>query len=72
VRAKNPALQEFRKVQQSNEYWLAVLDNAQEKPEKLDLARNYETALQQVTLPDIVAAARKYLAKPEIKLVTGS
>jgi zinc protease len=72
VRAKNPALQGFRKAQQSNEYWLSILDDAQEKPEKLDLARKYEAALQQVTLPDIAAAARKYLARPEVKLITGS
>jgi len=72
VRAKNPALQGLRKAQQSNEYWLSILDDAQEKPEKLDLARKYEAALQQVTLPDIAAAARKYLARPEVKLITGS
>jgi zinc protease len=73
ARAKNPALQELRKTQQTNEYWLSILDDAQESPEKLDLARKYETALQQVTLSDIAAAARKYLAKPHvIKLTTGS
>ena len=72
VRAKNPALQELRKAQQSNEYWLSILDDAQEKPDKLELARKYEAALQQVTLADIAAAARKYLAKPEVKLITGS
>jgi zinc protease len=73
ARAKNPALQELRKAQQTNEYWLSILDDAQEKPGKLDLARKYEAALQQVTLSDIGAAARKYLAKPHmIKLATGS
>jgi zinc protease len=72
ARAKNPALQELRKAQQTNEYWLSILDDAQENPDKLDLARKYETALQQVTLSDIRAAARKYLAKTNvIKLATG-
>jgi zinc protease len=73
ARVKNPALQELRKTQQTNEYWLSILDDAQENPDKLDLARKYETALQQVTLSDIGAVARKYLAKPHmIKLATGS
>jgi zinc protease len=73
ARAKNPALEELRKNRQSNEYWLSVLDDAQESPDKLDLARNYEAALQQVSLTDIQAAARKYLARPDvIKLATGS
>jgi zinc protease len=73
ARAKNPALQALRKTQQTNEYWLSVLDDAQENPGKLDLARKYEGALQQVSLADIMAAARKYLAKPQlIKLTAGS
>ena len=73
ARAKNPALQTLRKTQQTNEYWLSALDDAQENPAKLDLARNSETALQQVALADIAAAARKYLTKPSIiKLTTGS
>jgi zinc protease len=72
-RAKNPALQELRKTQQTNEYWLSVLDDAQENPDKLDLARDYEPALQKVTLSDIASAARKYLASPRvIKLTAGS
>ena len=72
ARAKNPALQELRKAQQTNEYWQSVLDDAQENPDKLDLTRKYESALQQVTLSDISAAARKYLAKSNvIELTTG-
>lgn len=73
ARAKNPALQALRKSQQTNEYWLSVLDDAQENPGKLDLARKYEAALQGVTLADITAAAKKYLAKANlIKLSTGT
>jgi zinc protease len=73
ARAKNPALQELRKAQQTNEYWLSILDDAQENPDKLNLARKYEAALQQITLSDISAAARKYLEKSHvIKLATGS
>jgi len=73
MRVKNPALQGLRKAQQTNEYWLSILDDAQESPDKLDLARTFEAALQRVTSQDIAAAARKYLAKnDEIKLTSGS
>ena len=72
-RAKNPALQELRKNRETNEYWLSVLDGAQEDPAKLDLARNDEAALENVTLADIQAAARQYLTKPHVlKLTAGS
>ena len=73
MRVKNPALQGLRKAQQTNEYWLSILDDAQENPDKLDLARTFEAALRRVTSQDIAAAARKYLAKTgEIKLTSGS
>ena len=72
ARARNPALQDLGKTRQTNEYWLAVLDGAQENRKKLDLARNYDAMLKKVTLQDIAAAARKYLVKPNgIRLATG-
>ena len=73
ARAKNPALQELRKAQEANEYWLSALDDAQENRNKLDFARKYATALRQVTTSDIVAVANKYLAQSRvIKLAIGS
>ncbi|HET7085322.1 MAG TPA: insulinase family protein [Rhizomicrobium sp.] len=61
ARAKNPAIAQLTRSRETNDYWLAVLDGAQEKEERLDAARNYQGYLQQVTVADIQAAAGKYL-----------
>ncbi len=61
ARAKIPALQELRKIRETNGYWLSVLDRAQEDPDKLVLARNYGKLLEDVSKDDIVAAGRKFL-----------
>lgn len=73
ARAKIPALQELERSRQTNDYWLSVLDGAQEDESRLDLARNYDEALKAVTQRDIRAAARKYLVNGHaIKLVVGA
>jgi zinc protease len=72
TRARTPALEELRKARESNAYWLSVLDDTQQHPEKLDLARKYEAALKAVTRADIQAAAKKYLSEPKaLKLAVG-
>jgi zinc protease len=72
TRARAPALEELRKARENNAYWLSVLDDTQQHPEKLDLARKYEAALKAVTLADIQAAAKKYLSEPKaLKLAVG-
>jgi zinc protease len=72
-RAKTPALEELERSRQTNDYWMAVLDGAQEDEHRLDLARDYEAALKSVTAADLQAAARQYLADDRaIKLVVGA
>jgi zinc protease len=72
-RAKTPALQELERSRQTNDYWMAVLDGAQEDESRLDLARNYEDALKSVSRRDVQTAARKYLADNRaLKLVVGA
>ena len=72
-RARNPAMQNFARTRQTNEYWIAVLDGAQDNPRVLDMARKFEAAVQRVGLSDIAAAARKYLSEPRmIRLTAGS
>jgi len=61
ARAKNPALAQLRRSRESNDYWLSVLDGAQENEDRLDLARNYQAYLERVGIADIQRAARKYL-----------
>ena len=72
ARAKIPALQELRKVRETNGYWLSILDRAQEDPNKLALARNYGASLEGVATDDIVSAARKFLDQSRaMKLTVG-
>jgi len=72
TRARAPALEELRKARETNAYWLSVLDDTQQHPGKLDLARHYEAALKAITLADIQAAAKKYLNEPKaLKLSVG-
>ena len=72
TRARTPALEELRKARESNAYWLQVLEDTAQHPEKLDLARKYDASLRAVTLADIQAAAKKYLSEPKaLKLSVG-
>ena len=72
-RARNPAIQNFEKTKQTNEYWMAVLDGAQDNPGVLEMSRKFDAAVHKVGLADIAAAARKYLAEPRmIRLTAGS
>jgi zinc protease len=72
ARARNPALEELRKTRETNSYWLSVLDDTQENPRKLALARDYEAVLEKVTAADISAAASKYLvASKAVSLAVG-
>ena len=71
-RARTPALEELRKARETNAYWLQVLEDTAQHPEKLELVRKYEASLQSVTLADIQAAAKKYLSEPKaLKLSVG-
>jgi zinc protease len=72
TRARTPQLEELRKARESNAYWLSVLDDTAQHPQKLDLARKYEAALKAVTRADIQAAAQKYLSEPKaLRLAVG-
>jgi zinc protease len=72
TRAREPELEALRRARESNGYWLSVLDDTDQHPEKLDLARKYESALHAVTIADIVAVANRYLDDPKaLKLAVG-
>src|SRR6185503_1453216 len=72
TRAREPELEALRKARESNAYWLSVLDDTDQHPEKLDLARKYEDTLHAITIADIVAVANKYLSEPKaLKLAVG-
>jgi zinc protease len=61
TRAREPALEALRRARETNDYWVSVLDDTDYNPAKLELARQYEPILRQLTTADLVAAARRYL-----------
>lgn len=60
-RARKPRIETLRKSQQTNEYWLGVLQRAQTEPVWLDLVRTTITDLQRLTPADIRKLAETYL-----------
>src|SRR2546423_725711 len=72
-RARAPTLQDLRHSTQTNDYWLALLNNGWDLEAKFKRARRYEKALQSVTAADVAAAARKYLTGTKMaKISAGS
>ena len=60
-RARKPRMEQIRKAQQTNEYWLARMSSAAEDPKKLDVIRETLPGYTRITPADVQASARKYL-----------
>jgi zinc protease len=60
-RAKAPRVDLFTKSQQTNGYWLNVLNGAQADPRKFDIVRSTIPNLQHVSAADVQRAARLVL-----------
>jgi zinc protease len=60
-RARNPAVSNARQAQQTNQYYLATLNEAQRQPLSLDLLRQTPSGLLAVTAADIQKCAALYL-----------
>jgi zinc protease len=69
-RARLPLLTFFKESLRNNGYWLSVLAPAQEKPEKLDWARTRTADTEAITVPELIALARKYLAQERASRAT--
>lgn len=57
-RAIKPTLENLETSLESNSYWLGVIDEAQGRPETLDLHRTRDAAYQSMTAGDVSAVAR--------------
>jgi len=67
-RARNPVVSELRRLLETNSYLLsALISGSQENPEKLKRGTTSLAELQSLTVEDLNAVARKYLA-PEAAL----
>ena len=62
-RAKKPRIEQIRKAQATNEYWLGQLGGAQTDPRRLDAVRQAVSGLEKVTPADVQRAAKTYLKK---------
>lgn len=70
-RALKPALSQLAKSLRDNTYWLGtVLSQCQSDPARLELARGRDADYQSISLKEINALARKYLAAENALLVS--
>jgi zinc protease len=69
-RARLPLLTSFRESLRTNGYWLSVLASAQEKPEKLDWARDRIADNEAITVSELNAIAKKYLPRERASRAT--
>lgn len=61
VRARTPIIESIRKQQQTNEYWLGWLTEAQTSPRKMEALRTEIERLEAVTVEDVRDAAARCL-----------
>jgi len=65
-RARKPRIEALQKSKQTNEYWLSSLAGAQEDPRRLDVIREAVPGLEQITAPELQAAAAAYLTDDKV------
>lgn len=58
VRARAPVVDQLKTSERSNNYWVAVLQDAQTNPRRFDLMRTRVSDVEAITKEEIVAAAR--------------
>jgi zinc protease len=70
-RALKPTLGQLEKSLRDNHYWLGtVMSQSQSDPKRLELARTRDADYRSITLKEINALAKKYLAAENVLLVT--
>jgi zinc protease len=69
-RARQPLLTAYRESLRSNNYWLAVIGQAQEKPEMLEWTRTRFADVSAITTTEISALAKKYLGRDRVSRAT--
>jgi zinc protease len=69
ARARNPELDKADHMLRDNGYWLAMIDQAQSEPERLDRIREKKKLLQSITAADIQKLAQKYLQPGSLQQV---
>ena len=63
-RARKPVLESYADWRKRNDTWIGVVAEAQSDPDKLARFRNSENSFKSITVDDVWAIAKRYLAKP--------
>lgn len=67
VRARNPILESIAKNLRENGYWMAYVDEAQSRADRLDRVRQRRAIYQSITPAEIQAFARTYLTDQAVQ-----
>jgi zinc protease len=70
ARAREPLLTAYRQSLRSNNYWLSVIGQAQEKPQMLDWTRTRFADVSAITAAELSALAKKYLSRDRVSRAT--
>ncbi|HZE13156.1 MAG TPA: insulinase family protein, partial [Chthoniobacterales bacterium] len=70
ARAREPLLTAYRQSLRSNNYWLSVIGQAQEKPQMLDWTRTRFADVEAITSAEMSALAKKYLSRDRVSRAT--
>ncbi|HEX3407091.1 MAG TPA: insulinase family protein, partial [Caulobacteraceae bacterium] len=68
-RARRPLLDEGATREISNPWWIAMLDGSWEHPDQLASAKTWESDYETITLDEVKAAARKWLAPDPLMVI---
>ena len=68
ARARNPNLERIDRQERENSYWLAIMEDAQTDPDRLDRHRKRRAVYTSMTPDQLQRLARQYLA-PDKTLV---
>ena len=73
ARVRTPILESFKRGVQTNDYWQGLLTGGWNEDVKFNRARNLGQALENVTIADVAAAAKKYLVPDRmVRILAGS
>ena len=68
-RARRPLLDEGATREISNPWWIAMLDGSWAHPDQIDTAKTWESDYQTITLDEVKAAAKKWLAPDPLVVI---
>ena len=68
-RARRPLLDEGATREISNPWWIAMLDGSWAHPDQIDSAKSWETDYETISLDEVKAAAKKWLAPDPLVVI---